>query len=155
MQGDFTDQPEHIPELVRRFEGGADVVIAERPIDPTMPKPERHLRRVARWVLRSLIKAPPPNDPFGTYRLIRLATVRELIKARGTAALLSTDGWAANLELHRALQGVARRVEAVTLPGRYDLRPRPSRRRLVSDAVALVRASGALRRSTAPDPVTP
>ena len=26
LQGDFTDQPEHIPELVKRFEGGADLV---------------------------------------------------------------------------------------------------------------------------------
>ena len=26
MQADFTDQPEHLPELVKRFEGGADVV---------------------------------------------------------------------------------------------------------------------------------
>jgi glycosyltransferase involved in cell wall biosynthesis len=147
MQGDFTDQPEHIPELVRRFEGGADVVIAERTIDSAMPTPERHLRKVAPWLLRSLIKAPPPNDPFGTYRLIRLATLREYIKVRGDAPLLSTDGWAANLELHRALQGVARRVESVSLPGRYDLRPRPTRRRLLSDAIALMRASGTLRRT--------
>ena len=28
MQADFTDQPEHIPELVKRFEGGADIVAA-------------------------------------------------------------------------------------------------------------------------------
>ena len=27
MQGDFTDQPENLPELVKRFEGGADIVI--------------------------------------------------------------------------------------------------------------------------------
>jgi glycosyltransferase involved in cell wall biosynthesis len=34
MQGDFTDQPEHLPELIKRFEGGADVVVAERQRDP-------------------------------------------------------------------------------------------------------------------------
>lgn len=150
MQGDFTDQPEHIPELVRRFEGGADVVLAERPGDPAMPKAERRLRSVARWALRSLIKTTPARDPFGTYRLLRLATVREFIKVRGDAPLLSTDGWAANLELHRALHGIARRVESVPLPARYDLRPRPTRRRLFADALSLVRASGALRRVHVP-----
>jgi glycosyltransferase involved in cell wall biosynthesis len=31
MQGDFTDQPELLPELIKRFEGGADIVIGERP----------------------------------------------------------------------------------------------------------------------------
>jgi len=34
MQADFTDQPEHIPELVKRFEGGADIVAADRPRRP-------------------------------------------------------------------------------------------------------------------------
>src|SRR6202167_5459585 len=30
MQGDFTDQPEHLPDLIRRFEGGADLVVVEQ-----------------------------------------------------------------------------------------------------------------------------
>ena len=37
MQADFTDQPEHLPELVKRFEGGADVVAVER----VMARPRR------------------------------------------------------------------------------------------------------------------
>ena len=38
MQGDFTDQPEHVPELVKRFEGGADIVVVEQPPDGARPR---------------------------------------------------------------------------------------------------------------------
>jgi glycosyltransferase involved in cell wall biosynthesis len=149
MQGDFTDQPEHIPELVRRFEGGADVVTAERTLDATMPKPERYLRRVARWLLRPVPGTPALTDPFGTYRLLRLSAVRELIKARGDAPLVSADAWAGNLELHHAMQSVARRVEAVSVAARYDLRPRTTRRRVLADALGLLRARGQVRQAAA------
>jgi glycosyltransferase involved in cell wall biosynthesis len=155
MQGDLTDQPEHIPELVRRFEGGADVVVAERAVDDDMPKTERRLRRLAHWLLPPTARAAPLTDPFGTYRLARLSTVRDLIKARGTERLITTDGWAANVELHHALRGVARRVESVALAGRYDLRPRTTRRRLLADAVEQFRASGHLRRTAAATPPAP
>jgi glycosyltransferase involved in cell wall biosynthesis len=139
MQGDFTDQPEHIPELVRRFEGGAVP-------DDAMPVPERRLRRLSRWALRPFLATPGTSDPFGTYRLIRLATVRDLIKARGEAPLLTGDAWAANLSLFHLLRTVARRIESVPLAPRYDLRARPSRRRPLADAFALMNSARALRR---------
>src|SRR5215471_5284423 len=41
MQADFTDQPEHLPELIKRFEGGADLVVAERTLPETTPVPVR------------------------------------------------------------------------------------------------------------------
>src|SRR2546423_1514735 len=47
MQADFTDRPEDLPELVKRFEGGADVVVAERQLSASWPGPARMLRRVA------------------------------------------------------------------------------------------------------------
>jgi hypothetical protein len=146
MQGDFTDQPEHIPELVRRFEGGADVVVAERVPDASMPAPERKLRTLSRWALRPFLATPGTTDPFGTYRLIRLATVRDLIKARGDAPLLSGEAWSANLALFHLLRTVARRIESVPLAPRYDLRARPSRRRPFTDAFALMNSARALKR---------
>lgn len=149
MQGDFTDQPEHIPELVRRFEGGADLILAERTPDPRTPTPERRLRRVAAWYFGSLLKKAAVSDPFGTFRLIRLATVRELIKARGDTPLLSNDAWAGNLELFCALKPLARRIENVPLAARYDLRLRPSRRKPLADAFALLRSGRSVRRSLA------
>ena len=51
MQADFTDQPEHLPELIKRFEGGADLVVAERTLPATAPKPVRRLRWISTWAL--------------------------------------------------------------------------------------------------------
>jgi glycosyltransferase involved in cell wall biosynthesis len=155
MQGDFTDQPEHIPELVRRFEGGADVVVAERVADASMPAAERRLRRLARWIIRPTAAAPGVADPFSTFRLIRLSTVRDLIKARGDAPLARADGWAANVELLLTLTGIARRVESVPLAARYDVRPRATRRRVFADALHLLRDVRALRRAMAAASRTP
>ncbi|HPV76235.1 MAG TPA: glycosyltransferase family 2 protein, partial [Gemmatimonadaceae bacterium] len=68
LQGDFTDQPEHIPELVKRFEGGADVVVAESADAAESPKAVRRLRRFAPWALRWSVKTPGVKDPFGSLR---------------------------------------------------------------------------------------
>jgi glycosyltransferase involved in cell wall biosynthesis len=56
MQGDFTDRPDDLPELVRRFEGGADLVVGARPLTAATPLPERRLRRLATWALRPLVR---------------------------------------------------------------------------------------------------
>ncbi len=44
LQADFTDQPEHLPELIKRFEGGADLVVAERTLSAKTPAPIRRMR---------------------------------------------------------------------------------------------------------------
>jgi glycosyltransferase involved in cell wall biosynthesis len=150
MQGDLTDQPEHIPELSRRFEGGADVIVAERPVNETMPVTERRLRKFAQWTRRPLLAALETSDPFGTYRVIRLSIVRDLLKAKGDAPLLTNDGWAANVELLHAARSAARRVENVVLAPRYDLRPRETRRRLFADALALLRTGRDVRKQNPP-----
>lgn len=149
MQGDFTDQPEHIPELVRRFEGGADVVVAERERSDAMPAPERRLRQLARWLLRPVVRATGTSDPFGTFRLIRVSILRDLLKTRGSVPLVRREGWAANLELFQLTRTTARRVESVALAPRYDVRARASRRRPLIDAIALMRAWRALRHKPA------
>jgi hypothetical protein len=155
MQGDFTDQPEHIPELVRRFEGGADLVIAERGLQENMPVPERRLRTMIHWLRRPFFTFSGTSDPFGTYRLIRLSVVRDLLKARGDAPLFRTDGWCANVELFHEVLGIARRVESVPLAPRYDLRPRGSRRRPMADAWGLCRTVPSIRRKAPAPPAAP
>jgi glycosyltransferase involved in cell wall biosynthesis len=145
MQGDFTDQPEHLPELVKRFEGGADVVVAEREPTADAPVAVRRLRRVAPWVLKPFVAVPGVSDPFGAFRLYRISLLRDLLKAAGDAPLASGEGWAANVDLLlRALPAV-RRVETVTLPARYDVRPRESRVRPWADAMSLYRFGRAAR----------
>lgn len=157
MQADFTDQPEHLPELVRRFEGGADVVVAERPAADRQraPVPVRRLHFVAPWVLRPFVSVPGVRDPFGAYRLYRVSVIRDLVKAHGDQPLVTTDGWAANVELLLRTARHARRVETLELPARYDLRPRETRVRPWADAVNLYRfgrAERAIRRATPPAP---
>jgi glycosyltransferase involved in cell wall biosynthesis len=140
LQGDFTDRPEHLPELIKRFEGGADLVVSERASDDVMPAPVRRLRRVAPWVLRPFASSVPGvTDPFGSFRLYRVSVIRDLIKERGDAPLADGTGWGANVDLLIGAARHARRVETVEVAPRYDLRPRESRVRPWADAVSLFR----------------
>ncbi len=144
MQGDFTDQPEHLPELIKRFEGGADIVLAERTAS-SEPQAVARLRKYAPWSLRFSINIEGLTDPFGTYRLYRISLIRELIKASADKPLVSSDGWAANVEFLLGAMPLARRVEKVNLDSRYDLRVRESRIRPLADWLALYRFGRAFR----------
>jgi glycosyltransferase involved in cell wall biosynthesis len=153
MQADFTDQPEHLPELIKRFEGGADLVVAERPhAGPASepPKPVRWMRRVAPWVLRPFISVPGVSDPFGTFRLYRITVLRDLIRHAGDTPIVQGAVWAANVDLLARAAPLARRVETVALEPRYDLRPRASRIHPWADAVDLFRFGRTRRRRPGP-----
>ncbi|HLV26408.1 MAG TPA: glycosyltransferase family 2 protein [Gemmatimonadales bacterium] len=152
MQADFTDQPEHIPDLVKRFEGGADVVVGEQELAESSPMEVRRLRRVAPWVLRPFVKVPGVSDPFGSFRLYRVSVIRDLITRAGNEPLVSASGWAGNVELLLSAAKVARRVETVQLAARYDLRPRDSRVRPVADALNLFRFGRQARRVQRAEP---
>ncbi|HET9426715.1 MAG TPA: glycosyltransferase family 2 protein [Gemmatimonadaceae bacterium] len=156
MQGDLTDQPEDVPELARRFEGGADIVVAERPAKGSMPQPVERLRRFSGWMSRrgtvrllgadrvvrpALFEIPGVADPFGSLRLFRISVLRDLVKARGDAPIVENSGWAANAELLLRASGHARRVESMPSTQRFDLRPRGSRIRPWADARALFQFS--------------
>lgn len=146
MQADFTDQPEHLPELARRFDGGADLVIAESAgAAGPVPIPVRRLRRIAPLLVRPFVKLPGVSDPFGTFRLMRMALVRDLVRAAGESPITRANGWAANVELLLKVAPLARRMETVALGARYDLRPRDTRVRALADAMDLYRFSRAQR----------
>jgi glycosyltransferase involved in cell wall biosynthesis len=151
MQADFTDQPEHLPELIKRFEGGADLVVAERPIaaEPdTPPKPVRWMRRLAPWVLRPFMSVSGVGDPFGTFRLYRITLIRDLIRHAEDEPIVQGSVWTANVDLLVRAAPLARRIETVALQPRYDLRPRASRIHPWTDAVDLFRF-GRTRRTRA------
>jgi glycosyltransferase involved in cell wall biosynthesis len=167
LQGDLTDQPGDLPELTRRFEGGADIVVAERAIGP-MPTPVEKLRKYSSWMSKrgtvrllgadrvvrpALFEVPGVADPFGSLRLFRISVLRDLVKAHGSAPLVTNEGWAANAELLLRATAHARRVETIQATQRFDLRPRESRVRPWADAKALFRFSrsaGALVRPAVP-----
>jgi glycosyltransferase involved in cell wall biosynthesis len=144
MQADFTDQPEHLPELVKRFEGGADVVAAERVVGPLAPEAVRKFAKLTRllpsvWPIRAFVTVPGVKDPFAGLRLLRISVVRDLLQERGDPAFTDAAVCAVNVELTRAAVRLARRVETVQLEPRWDLRPRASRVRPWTDALELVR----------------
>ncbi len=136
MQADFTDQPEHLPELIKRFEGGADIVIAERNSLHEPPEVKR-LRSLAPWALRFFIPISGITDPYGSFRLYRISLIRELIKSNGEKPIVAADGWAANIEMLMATLPLARRVEKISVDPRYDVRVRPSRIKPFADSMAL------------------
>ena len=139
MQGDLTDQPEHIPELVKRFEGGADIVVGEAVLDGGMPKPVRKLQRLGQWLTRRFARVPGVRNPLGSFRLFRVTVVRDAVRAAGEKPIVEGEGWGANVDLLLAMAPHARRIESVPLQPRYDLRPRPTRIRPWHDALRLYR----------------
>jgi glycosyltransferase involved in cell wall biosynthesis len=149
MQADFTDRPEDLPELMKRFEGGADIVVAERQVTTAWPGPARMLHRMAPYVTRPFLQLPGVKDPFGTLRLYRITVLRDLMKEAGNAPIVESDGWSANVELLVRASRFARRIESVTCSPRYELRPRESRVRPWFGALALFKSARALRARTA------
>jgi glycosyltransferase involved in cell wall biosynthesis len=149
MQADFTDRPEDLPELIRRFEGGADVVVAEREITPSCPGSVRMLRRVAPLIMRPFVTLPDVKDPFGTLRVYRISVLRDLLKDVGDKPIARSDGWSANVELLVRVSRFARRVESMAFSPRYELRPRASRVRPWRHALAMYRSARALRAAQA------
>lgn len=150
MQADFTDQPEHLPEMVKRFEGGADVVLTERVLDATAPAAERKRARALRrastlWPFRTFVAVPGIPDPFGAYRLARLGLVREMLKSREGRPVADVPVSAANAELARDLARHARRVETVQIAPRWDLRPRTSRVQPWRDAIDVAKRAWVTR----------
>jgi len=141
MQADLTDDPDDLPTLLRPFDGGADLVVAERgaAADAAAPTAVRRLRRVAPWLLRRFGRVAGVRDPLGTLRLVRVGVVRDVLKEAGERPLATAPGWAANAELLAALAPFARRVETVTIEPRYALRPRASRVRAWQGAIELFR----------------
>ena len=112
LQGDFSEAPEDIPGLIRRMEGGADVVQARIDIEPaSSPRPVRWLRRALPWILR---RAPLPegaHDPVAGFRAYRVSVLRKALNERNGDPLLSREGWAANVELLLAVAPHTRRVD--------------------------------------------
>jgi glycosyltransferase involved in cell wall biosynthesis len=158
MQADFTDQPVHLPELVKRFEGGADVVQVETVMNASAPEAVKKLASLSRWLprlwpIRGFVTVPGVKDPFGGYRLLRISIIRDLLKERGDRPFDNTPVWATNVELLRAAVRLARRTECVQLESRWDIRPRESRVKPWPDVIDLAKRGWAARSRPSPKAV--
>ncbi|HEX2203388.1 MAG TPA: glycosyltransferase family 2 protein, partial [Longimicrobium sp.] len=128
LQADFTESPDDIPGLLKKVEGGADVVGA------TVVGTEGELTRAHRWTRRGLpwllSRAPLPRevrDPFSGFRAYRVAVLKRALQDRDGKPLLTRSGWAANAELLMAVAPHARRAEDAEVQMRYTRRERGTR----------------------------
>ncbi len=141
LQGDFTERPEDVVTLLKLVEGGADIVAGSVPADAqSLPRAIRLARKAARWILGGSLTAAPVSDPLTGLRAYRVIVLKKALRdLPGDAAVVRSEGWAANLELLRLLVPHARRVAEAPLEMRYDLQVRPSRFRPVRTLLALTR----------------
>ncbi|MGH7579023.1 MAG: glycosyltransferase family 2 protein [Gemmatimonadales bacterium] len=154
MHADFTHNPQVIPDLVRRIESGADLVVAEGKLEGEPSRPQRMLRRYAPQLLRGIVTVPGVRDVVSGFAIIRLVALRNAMRSHGNGFLV-TDGWAANAELYWRTGRYARRVESVTSVERHDLRQRPSRVRPADEAMNLWRARSRFRATPIAPPAEP
>jgi glycosyltransferase involved in cell wall biosynthesis len=128
LQADFTDEPEDVAHLVKRVEGGADVVSGRlRIVRREAPRMVRWSKRAWYHLLRRFWGGDEGADMLSGMRAYRVMTLRKAIAAAGDSALLTTDGWAANAELLRKTLPQARRTEVMDIQVRYGRLQRPSR----------------------------
>jgi glycosyltransferase involved in cell wall biosynthesis len=149
MHADFTHGPHFIPDLVRRVESGADIVIAQAKLEGERSRTRRLVRRLAPVLLRGVVSVPGVSDLVSGFAIFRLVTLRNAFR-NGAPPLLRTDGWAVNAELYERAARHARRVETVDTVERRDLRQRTSRVGAWEPALTLWRARGPLRRLSPP-----
>ena len=154
MHADFAHNPQIIPDLVRRIESGADLVVAEGKLEGEPSRQHRLLRRFAPRLLRGAVTVPGVHDVVSGFAILRLVALRNAMRSHGDG-FLATDGWAANAELYWRTARYARRVESVPSVERHDLRQRPSRLRPAEEAMSLWRARSTFRATPIAPPHEP
>ncbi len=139
LQGDFTDPPVMVPEFARRFEGGADLVVGERTVLADAPVPVKRLFRAAQWAMRPFVRVAQVRDLTASMRLVRIAVLRDALRAAEDGSFLKGDTWTANTDLLLRLAPYARRVESVPMEPTYGVRMRETRRVAMRDGLAALK----------------
>jgi glycosyltransferase involved in cell wall biosynthesis len=147
---DFAVSPSVVPEFVKRFESGADLVVGEM-LAAREPFRIRLVRRLARFLLRPGLSVPGVRDLTSGVYAIRLITLRNCFRDR-PRRLLETDGWCANAELVGRTAARARQIATLPLPPQERPPEQTERLGAVSLALGLLRAG---RRLSIPAPAVP
>lgn len=128
LQADFTEPPEEIPALVKKLEGGADVVgSAVAGVDRELPRGLRWSRRGLPWLLGRARLPKEGGDPMSGFRAYRVQVIKRALADREGAPLLTRQGWAANAELLMAVAPHTRRTDQAAVQLRYMRRERETR----------------------------
>lgn len=115
IPADFRISPEGLPELLRRIESGADLAVAETPME-SLPPAWRLLRRSTPWLLRPGVRLPGVRDFLSGCLAVRLVSARSALRDRAERPFLWQDGLATRAELVARLGQTARQTAAVPLP---------------------------------------
>ncbi len=113
LPASFAVSPTALPELLKRFASGADLVVSES-AGTDQPLWERAVRRSAPWLLRPGLQLEGMRDVTSGVCLLRLSTLRHCLQDR-EAPLLETEGSCANAELIARAATSARQIAAVSL----------------------------------------
>jgi glycosyltransferase involved in cell wall biosynthesis len=154
LQADFTEAPEDVPPLIRRIEGGADIVegtiVSE---GREVPRSLRLTRRGLPFLLHRTRFPDGVRDPSSGFRAYRVGVLKRALAGRNGSPLVTAEGWAANVQLLAAIAPHARRSEALDVSRRYDLRQRPSRFKPWTTLKDVWSVAREIRRQPAPEPM--
>jgi glycosyltransferase involved in cell wall biosynthesis len=143
LQGDFTESPDDVVGLVKAIEGGADIVAGKLSSGAAIPKAMRVARGLARIVMGGALRKAPVSDPLNGLRAYRVIVLKKALRDRpDDRPLVTTEGWAANVDFLRMLAPHARRIAEAPLQLRYDRRSRPSRFQAFRTLLSLTRLRG-------------
>jgi glycosyltransferase involved in cell wall biosynthesis len=99
MHADFAHSPQAIPDLVRRIESGADLVVAEARLEGEPSRAHRLVRRYGPLLLRGVVSVAGVRDILSGYAILRLVVLRNALRSQSTGLFVS-EGWVANAELY-------------------------------------------------------
>jgi len=143
LPADFSVSPAVLPDLIKRFESGADVVIGEVELEHE-PMGTRFVRKSAAWLLKPGIALPGVRDLLSRVGIIRLVTLKNCYRDR-PQALLETEGICADAELVARAAANARQVVTVGVPPYHNGVDRTADPPVLASALRLFRAGRQLR----------
>jgi glycosyltransferase involved in cell wall biosynthesis len=143
LPADFSVSPAVLPDLIKRFESGADVVIGEIDLEQE-PVSLRLMRKSAPWLLKPGIALPGIRDFLSGISVIRLVTLKNCYRDRPDS-LFEMEGLCADAELIARVAANARQVAAVGIPPYRNGGERVHAHPMLTTAIKLFRAGRRLR----------
>jgi dolichol-phosphate mannosyltransferase len=150
LQADFTEDPADLVGMVKRIEGGADLVAGSLiPSLGALPRGYRISRRLARLLLGRAHRKAPVSDPLSGFRAYRVIVLKKAFRERDPGGRIrNATGWGANLQILSLAAPHARRIDEAAFAPVFTKRERPSRFR----PVAALRGLFELRGTSWPAP---
>lgn len=153
VPADFSASPAVIPDVVKRFESGADLVVGEGG-GAHRSFGMRLVRRSAPLLLKPGLSVPGVRDPASGLCAIRLITLKKALEQCADRFLVC-EGMSANAELVARVAEQARQIGTVQVPApQHRLQPTPPEGPLRA-ALGLFRAGRRVRISLPQSPQPP